>query len=180
MSTISYLEEIWLDRLQGERSDQIAMREHMQFLYDETLIKSDPVILEIGVHSGQSTVSFLRALQHHEKGVLYSIDINYPLDPIYKLRGLGKWRFLLLASQEVSKVAENVEYLLDILLVDGGMLERKHDLYAYGSWVKAGGLILFHDIDRDGMLEIFTEYVSYRGRDAVTFSFQGNLGVIRL
>ena len=100
-------------------------------------------ILEIGVRDGASTSAFLAGVQEHG-GHVYSIDVE-PCGNLFA--GHPQWSFLQANSTDLQKVIQFIPYQLDVLLIDGdhsraGVLND----FEYARQVRAGGLVLFHDI----------------------------------
>ena len=115
------------------------------------------VILEIGLHHGASTNSFLLGIadsRNPELTHLYTIDIRDSTKLIDRF--LGKeafdklrpyWTFIHGDSKEVEWDKE-----IDVLLIDGDHSYEgaKADYEKYVPFVHKGGLILMHDVTHAG------------------------------
>ena len=118
-------------------------------------------ILEIGVRGGGSTSAFLVGLQEHG-GHLFSVDVEPSCGA--KFDGHPQWTFLNLNSVSaadliIDKILHHQGYpdsnegmlkprVLDILFIDGdhSFGAVLSDLTLYSPIVKAGGLVLMHDV----------------------------------
>ena len=117
----------------------------------ESLVKNNnetsrrPItILEIGVHKGVSTNTFLNAIQarNRDGDRLYSIDVR---DVPYKVYGSTEsyWHLIKGDSANVPWDKE-----IDILLIDGNHTYQyvKSDYEKFEPFVRKGGIILLHDM----------------------------------
>ena len=100
-------------------------------------------VMEIGVRDGASTSAFLSGVEEHG-GHVYSIDVE-PCGNLFA--GHPQWTFIQANSTDLQAVIRQIPYQIDLLLIDGdhsraGVLAD----FEYARQVRAGGLILFHDI----------------------------------
>lgn len=100
-------------------------------------------VVEIGVRDGASTSAFLAGLEH-SGGHLYSIDVQ-PCGDLFK--GHPQWSFLQRNSTDLQSILKFIPFEIDVLLIDGdhsraGVIND----FEYARQVRAGGMILFHDI----------------------------------
>lgn len=153
------LEAIFKDRLNGSHPQQ-AMRDHMVYLRETVISRNAQAVIELGVHTGQSTIAFLCGLQK-TGGHLWSCDTDWPKPPIDEVFAAHSDRvtFVLGDSQTVSQYALSPA---DILLVDASLRNRLDDLRLYGPMVRPGGLILVHDMDRSEVAEAVGMYLLRR------------------
>jgi predicted O-methyltransferase YrrM len=123
------------------------MQDHMLTLY--TWARGWPFahILELGVCKGNSTCSFLAALEIDRRGCLWSIDIGNPIVP-EEWHELDYWQFLK-AHDLSSRAQDWAPAELDVLFVDAehdyGSCKAELDLWV--PRVRAGGVVLCHDTD---------------------------------
>lgn len=138
---------------------------YLPVLHQLALMEKDAptptTIIEIGVHTGRSTVALLAALAHSD-ATLISIDIKPPhrnlveLVTFCKEKGLMScnWEFLGMDSAD-HKTLETVMQILkkhdpylgqaNMLFVDGAFENRLTDLSFYAPLVKTLGTIVVHD-----------------------------------
>jgi len=113
--------------------------------YNKLSYRRRITVLEIGVHKGVSTETFLKAIAHRKRhGRLYSIDIrepNYVPD-----ESLAPYWELIKADS--AKVSWRKRPLLDALVIDGAhdYNHVKRDYERFEPYVRFGGTILLHDI----------------------------------
>jgi len=104
-------------------------------------------ILELGVRKGNSTISFLAALESDRAGGLWSLDIATPEVPDSWYES-DRWQFLK-AHDLSSRATDFAPPELDILFVDSehdfGSAKAELDLYV--PRVRPGGVVLCHDTD---------------------------------
>jgi len=153
------LEAIFQDRLNGVYPEQ-AMREHLPYLRDTVVRLNAQTVIELGVHTGQSTVAFLTGLVE-TGGRLWSCDVAWPKPPVDTLFETfpDTATFVLGDSQSVSQYAPSS---VDLLLVDAALENRFQDLMTYGHLVKPGGVILVHDTERVEVRQAIAAYLQDR------------------
>lgn len=117
---------------------------HIPFLRETAASYTDPVIIELGVRSGESTSAFLAGIAA-PGGHLWSADVNDPVVP-EEWHRLPYWHFL--KADDCSPEALSwLPAQCDILFIDTSH-ERDHtdrELRLYMPRVKPGGVALFHD-----------------------------------
>jgi len=121
----------------------------------ELLRKRNPkTILEIGTGYGGSILMFTRVAS--PQAVIIGVDYQYAnwRIPLYKGFAVGDQSIRLVKGDSHStETLKQVETILngrklDMLFIDGDHRYQgvKEDLFMYGSLVKHGGIIVFHDI----------------------------------
>lgn len=119
-------------------------------------------ILEIGVRTGASTLSFLFGIEDRwDDSMLYSIDINdcsAVVKPFEKVQ--RKWQFIQGDSQKVEW-----DKPIDVLLIDGDHSYEgvRADYTRFEPYVKDNGLILLHDVlwPKKGVARFFWDEITY-------------------
>lgn len=118
-------------------------------------------ILELGVRRGNSTISFLAALETDRKGHLWSIDIAPPEVPL-EWHESEHWSFLK-AHDLSSRAADWAPGEVDVLFVDTehdfGHVKAELDLWV--PRVRAGGVVLVHDTDQPDLSGPGTALTAY-------------------
>ncbi len=117
-------------------------------MHNEALSRKKPVIVELGVDIGNSTRSFLNAIDEKEGALLVSVDI---LDCSH-VAASDKWIFVKQDSADINSLIKKVPALkdgIDILYVDS-LHEYSHvrnEIYNFFPYMKKGGVIFFDDTD---------------------------------
>lgn len=156
---ITDIETLYKARCRGRHGPfpkQTAMYKHLPFLYHLALNEHALQVVELGVHTGQSTAAFLAALKK-TGGHLWSCDIKLPQPPIDGFMDEDRWHFVLGDSRQA---VEEAPLTIDILFVDAALEHRLADLEAYGKWVKRDGYILVHDTEKKVTREAIKKYLS--------------------
>ncbi len=115
---------------------------HMPFLRETAASYADPVIIELGTRSGQSTAAFLAGLGG---GCLWSVDTDQPDVPAHWHR-LPQWH-LLVADDVGPQARAWLPARCDVLFIDTSH-EFRHtvtELFLYVPRVRPGGVALLHD-----------------------------------
>lgn len=122
------------------------MQGHMPFLRDTAASYSRPVIIELGVRSGQSTACFLAAIQAGG-GELWSVDVDPPQVPAH-WHGLPEWHFLQ-ADDVSAQAREWLPAQCDLLFIDTSHTyeQTMTELSVYVPRVRPGGMVLCHDTE---------------------------------
>jgi cephalosporin hydroxylase len=135
------------DRRRTDESSDIY--QHLPALFGAvTECRSEnPVVLELGTRSGNSTAAFLYALQVRQSGILHSVDIEVPDVPA---EWFGNQRWLFHLGDDVDARILGLwqtRPFLDVLFVDTSHTYEHTlaELIAYMPLVKPGGVALFHD-----------------------------------
>jgi len=165
------------------------MQGHMRFLRDTAAAFTRPVIIELGVRSGNSTAAFLSGTAGND-GHVWSADIEPPDVPA-DWNGLPRWHFLQADDLSV-QAQEWLPATCDILFVDTSHATSHTlaELRLYVPRIRAGGLALLHDTewmpDGDRMLgepggpvtEALGIYCAETGRTWVNRHGSYGLGVV--
>lgn len=124
----------------GEWSD---IQDHLEYLHDAVMSYEKPVVIELGVRSGNSTAALLRACEE-TGGHLWSVDINPPNVPSEFFA--GPWD-VALGDSVNPVVLDWLPQECDVLFVDTShtVEQTLAELSAYMPRVKQGGIALFHD-----------------------------------
>lgn len=119
---------------------------HMPFLRSTTASYGKPVVIELGVRSGQSTSAFLAAITEHG-GQLWSIDVDAPQVPAH-WHDLPCWHFL--QADDVGQQARDwLPQVCNVLFIDTSH-EFRHtvtELFLHVPRVRDGGIVLLHDTE---------------------------------
>jgi predicted O-methyltransferase YrrM len=174
-------------RLTGFWSD---IQGHMQFLKETAAGYSKPVIIELGVRSGQSTSAFLAGIAGNG-GELWSCDVDQPSVPEH-WHDLPEWH--LLVADDLSPEAQAwLPAQCDVLFVDTShtVEQTLGELRAYVPRVRPGGVVLLHDtmwadpgeeLDEPGgwVAQALDAYCAETGRSWVNRTGSYGMGVVRL
>jgi len=117
-------------------------------MHNEALSREKPVIVELGVDIGNSTRSFLNAIDEKEGALLVSVDI---LDCSH-VAASDKWIFVKQDSVDTDSLIKKIPLLkdgIDILYVDSlhDYNHVKNEIYNFFPYMKKGGVIFFDDTD---------------------------------
>jgi cephalosporin hydroxylase len=125
----------------GETSD---IFQHLPRLRQEVVDRDAKVIVELGVRSARSTVALLAGAEV-TGGVVWSVDIADPYPP-EEILGHPSWVFV--RGNDLELVVEAPEPI-DVLFIDTSHTydQTLAELDVYGPKVRAGGVILLHDIE---------------------------------
>ena len=181
-------------RLTGFWSD---IQGHMPFLKETAEGYAEPVIIELGVRSGQSTSAFLAGIAGNGGG-LWSCDIDQPSVPDH-WHGLPQWH--LLVADDLSPAAQAwLPAQCDVLFIDTShtVEQTLGELRTYVPRVRKrnpegreGGVVLLHDTEwapqGDEQLaepggpvaEALDVYCAETGRSWVNRAGSYGLGIIR-
>lgn len=155
------LRATYYQRLKGKQYPQQAMRGHMGTLFALVKGLNAKQVIELGVHTGQSTVSFLYGLTF-TGGKLWSCDVSPPLPPVDAFLEVAMWDFAQGNTQDPGVIDQSPHHC-DILLVDAHPLGRYRDLMTYGDKVRRGGYILVHDMNDETVERQVRRWVRERG-----------------
>jgi predicted O-methyltransferase YrrM len=119
------------------------IQDHLEYLHDAVLAYEEPVVIELGVRSGNSTAALLSACEE-TGGRLWSADINPPTVPSEFFA--GPWE-LAMGDSVSPAVLDWMPEQCDVLFVDTShtVEQTLAELNAYMPRVKPGGIALFHD-----------------------------------
>lgn len=119
--------------------------DHLQFMHDTVLKYRDAVVIEMGVRGGNSTSALLSAVIQHERGELWSADLNIPSAPDC-WHDIPAWHFM--QGDSVSpEVLEWMPRQADVVFMDTSHTfeQQLAELHAYVPRVRPGGTVLIHD-----------------------------------
>lgn len=128
---------------------------HLEFMREAVAGYAEPVVIELGVRSGNSTSAFLAGAAGNG-GHLWSADRNPPDVPA-SWRDLPQWHFL--QSDDMHPAAAQwLPAACDVLFIDTSHAYEHTlaELRLYVPRVRAGGMVLMHDTHwsaGDGELE---------------------------
>lgn len=125
----------------------------------------DPVIVELGVRSGNSTLSLLNAIEMIGRGKLYSVDIDPCEEAHSAVQEAGlyhHWYFHL---------GDSVEFYREIGSCDFIFIDTSHEyeqtmreIEVWGPMVRLGGVMVFHDtLSTDGVRRAIDEFLNIDG-----------------
>jgi predicted O-methyltransferase YrrM len=137
-------------------SDIVA---HLAELHEHACRPEVPVIIELGVRTGQSTAAFLAALEVKGAGHLWSVDIAEPRVPEH-WRRLDRWH-LRIGHDLDPGVLDWAPQQCDVLFIDTSH-DYEHtlaELRAYVPRVRPGGVVLCHDTE---LMQPLPQEVGYR------------------
>jgi predicted O-methyltransferase YrrM len=136
------LYEQYQHRLTGDWSD---IQGHMEFLYTSALER--PVMVELGVRSGNSTCALLAAVEKNGLGSLWSVDISEP-DVPESWYALKYWH-LLVCDDTSTNARLWLPSAIDLLFIDTShtVAQTLMELELYVPRVRPGGLVLLHDTE---------------------------------
>lgn len=138
-----------IDRLHAEFAARLGthsdIRDHLQFMHDTVLGYPDPVVIEMGVRTGNSTSALLSAVTRQGNGGLWSADLDEPKVPAW-WHDIPAWHFM----QGDSASAEVLEWMppqADVVFTDTSHTfnQQLAELRAYVPRVRPGGTVLVHD-----------------------------------
>ena len=125
----------------GHGSD---ISDHLPRLFAEVDRWEDPVVLELGVRSGNSTAAFLAAVEKNG-GHVWSVDVSRPRVPMEWFES-DIWTFI---EGDDLGVADLLPQTVDVLFIDTSHAYRQTllELELYAPRVRPGGVILLHDTE---------------------------------
>lgn len=120
-------------------------------------------IVELGVRWGSSTVAFL-VYCHCNDSRLYSVDIEDcgVAKSIMKALGLMKyWTFTQINDIEYVNIWNRTNRMIDFLFIDTDHTYEltTKELDIYNGFVRKGGIIFFHDSDKEGVVMAYNEFL---------------------
>jgi hypothetical protein len=117
---------------------------HLPRIYTETVAYTEPQIVELGVRSGNSTATFLAAVEK-VGGHLWSVDPAVPAVPA-EWHQSEMWTFI---HGDDLIVDGRIPDGVDVLFIDTTHAYRQTaaEIAVYVPKVRSGGVILFHDTE---------------------------------
>lgn len=131
-------------RLEGDWTD---IRFHLPYLHETTLSYKEPAVLELGVRTANSTVTFLSAMEE-AGGRLVSCDISDPeVDGklMTRLLDSGRWEFARCDSLDLG--TSGIAFDVIFIDTDHALYQTYAELRKFWSWLKPGGKMLLHDTE---------------------------------
>lgn len=180
------LEKLYQERCKGKDGkwpNQAAMAEHLPLLRDLVEKIDAQQVIEIGVHTGQSTVAFLVGLQK-TGGRLWSCDVELPKEPIRSVLEVNwvevdvnlRWTFVQGESTHRETIAR-IPFDADIVFVDGALDNRLTDLLIYDYFTRPGSYILAHDTMRENVLEMVKTFMDLNPNYELITNFENGHGL---
>jgi predicted O-methyltransferase YrrM len=110
-------------------------------------LPDNPTIVNIGAADGVSTCAFLEA---RPGAFIYSVDVDECPQEFENVRkcGLAASHVVRLLGRS-EEIGANFPYQCHLLFVDGGHFNAANDIDAWKDKVMAGGIIAFHDYQRE-------------------------------
>lgn len=152
-----------------------GLRGHLSLLYALPVMLDAKVILELGTGEGNSTLSFVSAVQV-TKGIVYSVDIDKERQD--KVKEIFREE---MARNEIMFIhADSIEYVnqwngkqIDFLLCDTDHAYKRvyGELTTWGKYMRKRGIMTVHDTDHE---------VSPTYKAARDYAEQTNKGFINL
>jgi hypothetical protein len=123
--------------------------DHMPRLHAEACRYENPIIVDLGVRSGNSTCAFLAATEK-VGGMVWSVDMERAQVPDHWFAA-DQWTFVQADDLWVAHEAPRCE----VLFIDTmhTYLQTCRELVAYVPKVKPGGVILMHDTELEHVLD---------------------------
>ncbi len=143
---MSFANEEYQRRLNGPWCDT---KDHLRFLFEAVMGYFSPVVIELGVHVGNTTSALLAAAEL-TNGVLWSADVAADTPELVPPEFLASPVWHLLIGDDCSpEVLAQMPVACDVLFVDS-FHTTEHTLAvmeAYIPRVLPGGVALFHDTE---------------------------------
>ena len=117
-------------------------------MHEEVSARANPIVVELGVNTGNSTKMFLNAIDDKPAAKLVSIDI---CDFSHSAES-DRWTFAQQDSTDVTALIEKAPFLkngIDVLYVDSLHTAEhvKKEVYGYYPYLNKGAVIFFDDVD---------------------------------
>jgi len=143
---------------------------HLMTLYNITRQMTIQTAVELGVRDGNSTLAILSGM---DEGYLYSFDIAECPDAQIRIGNSSKspqWIF-----KQVDDIDELATWILpiDFLFIDTThtLEQTTAELNGWGNYVRKGGKIVLHDIDRRGCMSAIHQYLL---ENKLRYTFEGH------
>ena len=166
-----------IDKFQFHLDHWSDIQSHLPFLFEQAKGK----VLEFGVRDGVSTAALLAGVET-KGGHLISVDINQACQTHFL--GHPAWRFMQGDSIDSRLALELAPFLdggIDVLFLDT-LHTYDHvlaELILWGTYVRAGGVILIHDaITFEGVKQAILEYATIKRLPFSIRDGSNGLGVI--
>lgn len=121
------------------------------YLLADTAIRQskneEPCLIELGTATGNSTIALLSAIEHNNRGKLFSIDIDkcdYAEQRIIQAGLYNYWYFTL---NDSVNYASQFNKECDLVFIDTSheAEQTEKEIVAWSEKVRLGGYIIFHD-----------------------------------
>ena len=134
---------LWYPAYQARAAVWSDIQGHLPYLYETVRSYPDPVVIELGVREGNSTIALLAATC--SGGHLWSADVLPPAVP-NDWREDARWHFLLADDLSPQALAW-APPVCDVLFIDTSHTYEQTlaELEAYAPRVAPGGTVLLHD-----------------------------------
>ena len=113
------------------------------FIYEDLLNFTNPIILEFGVRHGCSTALFLDVC-NQKNGYLYSVDVN---DYAYKYKN-SRWKFICSKDSDLDRIEPEIPNKFEVIFLD--TIHKANHVanifYKYYDKLKVGGMFIIDDI----------------------------------
>ena len=125
-------------------TQQSDIADHLQFMHDTVLKYRNPVVIEMGVRTGNSTCALLYGAVKAE-GQMWSADINESQVPGY-MHQIPEWHFIQ-GDAVSAPVLKWMPKRADVVFMDTSHTYEQQlaELRKYVPRVKPGGTVLIHD-----------------------------------
>jgi Methyltransferase domain len=117
----------------------------LPWMHEIALRYPAPMVLELGVRSGNSTSAFLAAVEKAGGGHVWSMDTEPPQVPFAGWLRSGQWTFL--QGDDMAAGAPFDPFMFDVLFIDTSHFYEHTlaELRKFVPFVKPGGTVLLHD-----------------------------------
>lgn len=139
-------------------------------------IYTPPKVLEIGYYEG-GTAIFFDNLINNVHGLIVSID-NGKATPLTPVHTISKLVIIKDDSHNVSALKKASEYEpYDILFIDGDHEKNAAylDYIMYKDIVRSGGLIIFHDITHNDVLNVYSGIINKNRFNHIEITFNNDI-----
>jgi predicted O-methyltransferase YrrM len=138
-----------MTRIQDDYSSRLNapwhdIQGHMEYLKQAVASRVNPVVVELGTRSGNSTAALLAGCEE-SGGTLWSCDIDSPEVPAW-WHELPYWSFLE-ADDISAKALDAAPHNIDVLFIDTSheYNQTLAELFLYVPRVSKSGIVLCHD-----------------------------------
>ena len=163
------------------RRDSSDISAHLERLHAEAAAYAKPVVIELGVRTGNSTAAFLKAVSENG-GHLWSADVDEARVPA-AWRDLDCWTFL--RGDDLSPaILAALPPEADVVFIDTSHESgpTMAELEAYVPRVRPGGVVLMHDTEHVAheVGAVAEEFCARHGLVMERVHGSGGLGIIRI
>jgi predicted O-methyltransferase YrrM len=161
--------------------------EHLLTLYNYSIgYPNTKVIVELGTRTGESTTAFIAAV-NDTGGTVYSIDINYKCEELFKDE--PRWKFIW--GHDLN-IGQKWNIPIDVLFIDTDHFYylTLNELELWTKYIKPDSIILMHDtnvdqnLNPDGKMQVKPAILEFLKRNPEKYSFTeltncNGLGIIK-